>query len=187
MGISRSLVLPVYLIMSLSADQADLTAVMPSAVSIHREINLTHYGLYPLWLGLDLSHPAGDGSHTTPPRSKSHHISTPNSDLPTPSSHGRRDTVKQTSSAWANVQRSPVQSMNTPRAPALQLSLPTQDQESQFRDAVQALNEKRTESGHIASIGTGGMPFTEKEAQRRMMVVICGEGRDKAAISEVNR
>lgn len=31
------------------------------------------------------------------------------------------------------------------------------------------------------------MPYTEKEAQRRMMVVICGEGRDKAAISEVNR
>lgn len=157
---------------------------MPPSMSIHREINLTHYGLYPLWLGLDLSQPA---THASPPRSKAQMSAAPTPELPASSGHGRRDTVKQTASAWANVQRSPTQTLSTPRVASQPLSLPTQEQENQFRDAVQALNQKRSENGHIGSIGTGRMPYTDKEAQRRMMVVICGEGRDKAAISEVNR
>jgi hypothetical protein len=52
---------------------------------------------------------------------------------------------------------------------------------------VLAINEKRTDNGQLGSIGSGKLPPTDKEAQRRMMVVICGEGRDKAAVSEVNR
>lgn len=155
-------------------------------MSMHRDHNLTHYGLYPLWLSLDLTRPDTNDSRVTPPRSKTPYgQATP--ELPTPSSGSRREPVKQNSSAWSNVQRSPVQSMTTPKANATTLPLPTTEQETSFREAVEALNEKRSDNGHVGSIGTGRMPYTDKEPQRRMMVVICGEGRDKAAISEVNR
>ena len=177
-------------IYGLWADQADLTNVMPPNMSIHRDTDLTHYGLYPLWLGLDLSRSNQDESRASSSRhtTQHHNSSTPSSDLAVPSGHSRRETVKQTSSAWSNVQRSPVQTLLTPRGgTTTSLPEPTPEQESQFKDAVQALNDKRAENGHVGSVGTGRMPYTEKEAQRRMMVVICGEGRDKAAISEVNR
>ena len=159
---------------------------MPPAMSVHRDTDLTHYGLYPLWLGLDLSRSNQDEHRPTASRHNTQH-SAP-SDLPLPSGNSRRETVKQTSSAWSNVQKSPVQTLSTPRGTsANSLPLPTPEQESQFKDVVQALNDKRAENGHAGSVGSGRMPYTEKEAQRRMMVVICGEGRDKAAISEVNR
>jgi hypothetical protein len=66
-------------------------------------------------------------------------------------------------------------------------NLPSAEQENGFKEAVLAINEKRMDGGQLGSIGSGKLPPTEKEAQRRMMVVICGEGLDKAAISEVNR
>lgn len=161
---------------------------MPPSMSIHRDTDLTHYGLYALWLGLDLSRSTQDDTSTNPSRPSTYTSSTPTSDLPISSGSARRETVKQTSSAWSNVQRSPVQTLTTPRGgTTTTLPLPTAEQESQFKDVIQTLNEKRSENGHVSSVGTGKMPYTEKEAQRRMMVVICGEGRDKAAISEVNR
>lgn len=157
-------------------------------MSIHRDTDLTHYGLYPLWLGLDLSRTYHDETRPSTSRHTTQHNSSTPSDLPMPSGNARRETVKQTSSAWSNVQRSPVQTVTTPRgSTTTSLALPTLEQEAQFKDVVQALNDKRAENGHAGSVGSGRMPYTEKEAQRRMMVVICGEGRDKAAISEVNR
>jgi hypothetical protein len=159
-------------------------------MSTYRDYDLSHYGLYPLWLSLDLTQPPEDDDHipSRPTTTASSHMA-PSADanLPAPSIGPRRETVKQGASAWSNVTRSP----NTP-SPAQKSrhtpqNLPTPEQENEFREAVQALNERRTESGHVGGIGTGKLPYTDKEAQRRMMIVICGEGRDKAAISEVNR
>jgi hypothetical protein len=99
----------------------------------------------------------------------------------------RRETVRQGAAAWSNVSKNPgtpTITQKTGNSPRVSV---TSEDENAFRDAVEALNQKRTENGHAGTIGTGRLPYTEKEPQRRMMVVICGEGRDKAAISEVNR
>jgi hypothetical protein len=165
---------------------------MPPSTSTYREYDLSHYGLYPLWLSLNLTRTAEGGPNTTPPRptTTSSTYLTPPVGPELPASSGstgsRRETVKQGSSAWSNVTRSPntpspVQKGNSPQ------NLPSTEQENGFREAVLAINEKRTDNGQLGSIGSGKLPPTDKEAQRRMMVVICGEGRDKAAVSEVNR
>jgi len=171
---------------------ADLITVMPPSTSTYREYDLSHYGLYPLWLSLNLTR-SNEDSNTTPPRptaTSSSHLTPPvGPELPASSNStgSRRETVKQGSSAWSNVARStnvpsPVQkSGNSPQ------NLPSAEQENGFQEAVLAINEKRTDNGQLGSIGSGKLPPTDKEAQRRMMVVICGEGRDKAVISEVNR
>lgn len=164
---------------------------MPPSTSTYREYDLSHYGLYPLWLSLNLTRPSDD-SHITPPRpttSSSHRTPPVGPELPpsSGSTGSRRETVKQGSSAWSNVSRSP----NTP-APLHKpgnspQNLPSQEQENAFQEAVLAINEKRSDNGRVGGIGRGKLPPTDKEAQRRMMVVICGEGREQAAVSEVNR
>ena len=165
---------------------------MPPATSTYREYDLSHYGLYPLWLSMNLTVNTEEDSHNTPsrpPTSSSNYLTPPvGPELPasTGSTGSRRETVKQGSSAWSNVARS----SNTP-SPGQKghssQNLPDAEQEDRFKEAVLAINEKRSTNGQLGSIGSGKLPPTEKEAQRRMMVVICGEGRDKAAISEVNR
>lgn len=166
---------------------------MPPSTSTYGEYDLSHYGLYPLWLSLDLDQSTKDNVNTTPPRptASSSSYLTPDSgpELPTstPSTGSRRETVKQGSSAWSNVTRSPHTPSPVQKTGNSPQSLPTPEQENGFRDAVQAINDRRADSGPLGSLGAGKLPYTEKEAQRRMMVVICGEGRDKAAVSEVNR
>jgi hypothetical protein len=164
---------------------------MPPSTSTYGDYDLSHYGLYPLWLSLQLDQRSKDNVNTTPPRPTTSSYLTPDSgpELPTstPSTGSRRETVKQGSSAWSNVTRSPQTPSPVQKTGNSPQNLPTPEQENGFRDAVQAINDRRADSGHLGSLGAGKLPETEKEAQRRMMVVICGEGRDKTAISEVNR
>jgi hypothetical protein len=142
---------------------------------------------------MNLTRPTDEGKHTTPPRPRttsSTYLTPPvGPELPasTGSTGSRRETVKQGSSAWSNVTRSPNSPSPAQKSGNSAKDEPSQEQENEFKEAVLAINEKRTDDGQLGSIGSGKLPPTEKEAQRRMMVVICGEGRDKAVISEVNR
>lgn len=172
----------------------DLIGVMPSSTSAYGRHDFTHYGLYPLWNCLDLVREAADAKSL--PRAPSDPCTqnvTPSTttDLAAPASGSgvsRRETVRQGASAWTNLSKTagtptvPVKSGNSPRRSV------TAEDETSFVEAVKALNQRRTEIGHAGGVGTGRLPHDgRKDDIRRMMVVICGEGRDAAAISEIDR
>jgi hypothetical protein len=175
----------------------DLIGVMPPSMSTYGHHDFTHYGLYPLWNCLDLVQDADDAksSPPIPTNPLSQNVTPPTAtDLAAPASGSggsRRETVRQGASAWTNVagvaKKEATPTVSVKSSTSRRRSVTAEDVVA-FQEAVVALNQKRTEVGHAGGIGTGRLPHDgRKDHIRRMMVVICGEGRDAAAISEVNR
>ncbi|KAL7418703.1 hypothetical protein Q5752_006386 [Cryptotrichosporon argae] len=144
-----------------------LLQVMAPHQSRHGTYDLTYQGIWPIWSG-QLTPPAPSPAYSA---LRSHPITRP-------------------ASASASVD--PGRRAGRPLEPH------SRDREALRRDkepdadpayaaAVHAINMARTENGAPGGVGANRLPHTEKAAQRRMILALCGEEHMHAAMVEVNR
>ena len=152
---------------------------MDPVTSVTRSTNLTYAGIHAIWTGQDLaSHPT---SSFSPASARSH--ATLAADLGRPPSQAGipREPVKQGSAAWTSLRNTqlPSRSNSTPIAtpspphPSDLNREPLPD--ADFAAAVETMNARRDVEEHIGRVGKGRLPPSEKAAQRRMILAVCGE------------
>lgn len=156
----------------------DFVSVMDPDSSVTRSTNLTYAGIHSIWTGQDLA--------LTPPSPTSiRSNSTLVSEIGRPPSQAstQREPVKQGSAAWTSLRNNqlPTRAQSTPIAtpsPApptperfVTKTLPDAD----FAAAVEHINARRDTEEHPGRIGRTRLPPTDKVAQRRMILAVCGE------------
>lgn len=131
---------------------------MDPITSATRNLNLTYAGIYCIWTGSDVVHsPATTVSALT-------------NDRP-------REPIKQGSAAWTslrNNQHLPARSHSaliTSPTPTLDKRLP----DGEYTSVLEGINRER-DGEHAGKIGTHRLPRSERVAQRRMILAVCGDG-----------
>lgn len=158
----------------------DLVNVMDPITSVTRSTNLTYAGIHAIWTGQDLA--LFPVSPQSPASTRSH--STLLADLGRPPSQNTtpREPVKQGSAAWTSLRNNqlPTRSQSTPvdtpppgshYGDGSREPLPDAD----FAAAVETMNARRDADDHIGKVGKNRLPPSEKAAQRRMILAVCGE------------
>lgn len=154
---------------------------MDPSTSVTRSMNLTYAGIHSIWTGHDLS-----AMPTSPATSSVRSQSTLVSEIGRPPSQAGhpREPVKQGSAAWTSLRNTqlPTRSHTTPITSSPSPAPPTPERgresvisESDFVAAIDTVNSRRDQEDHPGKTGQSRLPQTEKAAQRRMILAVCGE------------
>ena len=157
--------------------QTDLTHTMDATTSSTRSVNLTYAGIHSIWTGQDLHHQSPDSPSST--ASLRSHSTALNEATRAP-----REVVKQGSAAWTSLRNTqmPNRAQSTPASSTTSLGrLDTPEEkepvlpQADFASAVEIINGKREAEDHPGHVGTSKLPRTERTAQRKMILAVCGE------------
>lgn len=153
---------------------------MDPDTSITRSTNLTYAGIHSIWTGNDLGlSPASPSASLRSQSTLVSDIGRPPSQLGHP-----REPVKQGSAAWTSLRNTqlPTRSHSTPMTNTPSPAPPTPDRardtqlsDVDFVSVIENVNGRRDQDDHPGRIGDSRLPYTEKAAQRRMILAICGE------------